>query len=365
MSNGKQINSKELKARASHRWLDIFQELAPTLIEAAQRAGKHVPCPVHGGSNGFRFYKTGVALHKDGMGICNSCQAFKKSKGLDGLGILCWVNGWHGEAGYRRALEAVDNYLSGNSRALDTINQPIEKQNTPKTNKNKSGKAKAVYAQLKSSTLVPDQTHVTYLASRGIQGAANINSESILFSNGIVYKDELRTPAIIGKITNAKNELLGLQRIYLTPDGKKLNQLPNGESFQCKQFIKKADTLTGGAIRFGEAGRVLAVGEGLETMLAVALAFKSRSVAAACTASLLAKMEIPEHVEKLLIYADKDRSGEGERAANELFERERYIRAVEVRLPPLEIPENSKGIDWLDVYTMDLSLINKYHLSGT
>jgi len=349
MSNGKQINIGELKARARHRWLGIFQALAPTLTEASQKAGKHVPCPVHGGRDGFRLFGQNDTGYPDGLGICNSCQSFVKGGGrtaLDGFGLLSWANGWS----FRESLEAVDNYLSDNSQAFNNIIQSVEKQSAPKTNKNKSGKAKAVYAQIANSKIEPSKVHIAYLKRRGIEGAAKIKSESILFSDGIIYKNGFKAPAILGKFTNVKNEVLGLHQIYLTPDGDKLNQLPNGEPCECKRFLKKADTLAGGAIRFGNAGRVLAVGEGLETMLAVALAFNSRSIAAACTASLLAKIEIPEHVEKLLIYADKDRSGEGERAANELLEREKYEREVEIRLPAMKIPEKSKGVDWLDAH---------------
>lgn len=356
MSNGKQIDMNRLKDRARHRWLGIFQALAPTLSEAAQKVGKHVPCPVHGGHDGFRLFGQADRGYSDGLGICNTCQAFSKDgrrTALDGFGLLSWANGWS----FRESLEAVDNYLSDNSQVLNNIIQSVEKQSAPKTNRNKSGKAKAVYAQMANSRIEPSKTHIAYLKKRGIEGAANIKSESILFSDGIIYKNGFKAPAILGKFTNIQNEVLGLHQIYLTPDGDKLNQLPNGDPCECKRFLRKSDTLKGGAIRFGNAGRVLAVGEGLETMLAVALAFNSRSIAAACTASLLSQVEVPEHVEKLVIYADKDRSGEGGRAANALFEREKRRRVVEIRNPRPKIPVNSKGIDWLDIYNMNGNLL--------
>ena len=106
--------------------------------------------------------------------------------------------------------------------------------------------------------------------------------------------------------------------------------------------------MIGGAVRFGKAGKVLAVGEGIETMLAVSGAIGSMSVAAAGTAALLERMEIPEQVEELLIYADKDANGRGEAAANALKSRVSSRIDVRVLTPNLDISWRDKGVDWLD-----------------
>lgn len=105
--------------------------------------------------------------------------------------------------------------------------------------------------------------------------------------------------------------------------------------------------MNGGAIRLGKAGTTLCVGEGLETMLAVATKLNTLSVAACCTAQLLEAFEVPPQVKRLLIFADKDRQGRGEEAAKKLKNRLKQL-SVEVFLPPSPIPESRKGIDWLD-----------------
>lgn len=47
---------KTVKAAAEGRWDAIFSVLAPKLAPAQERAGRHVPCPVHGGTDGFRLF---------------------------------------------------------------------------------------------------------------------------------------------------------------------------------------------------------------------------------------------------------------------------------------------------------------------
>ena len=61
-------------------------------------------------------------------------------------------------------------------------------------------------------------------------------------------------------------------------------------------------------------------------------------------------VEIPEGVEEVFIFADKDRSGTGQKAAENL--RKRLLKQgifCAVFLPGNEIPENAKGVDWNDV----------------
>ena len=102
---------------------------------------------------------------------------------------------------------------------------------------------------------------------------------------------------------------------------------------------------------------VLAVCEGLETAVSIAQASNFWAIAACGTAANLINVDIPESVEHLIIFADKDASGAGERAAHELYEREQQVRRCEIALPPCTIPRGAKGIDWLDCLALDSSNI--------
>ena len=59
----------DIKRAAMGRWKEIFLALAPQLQTAMEKAGHHVPCPVHGGVDGFRLFPQ---YEIKGDGICNT-----------------------------------------------------------------------------------------------------------------------------------------------------------------------------------------------------------------------------------------------------------------------------------------------------
>ena len=75
------------------------------------------------------------------------------------------------------------------------------------------------------------------------------------------------------------------------------------------------------------------------------------------TAGLMAEFVPPPGIKRVTIYADKDSpskfhpKGHGQEAATMLAERlwKSGIQAG-VELPPIDIPDGKKGIDWLDIH---------------
>jgi hypothetical protein len=171
--------------------------------------------------------------------------------------------------------------------------------------------------------------------------------------------------AIVGRVSSSSG-WMGLQRIYLTKDGQKADEeirLTAEENGLIGDFHGKSmlsiNGMVGGAVRLGKAGKVLAVGEGIETMLAVSIGLVGfMSVAAAGTATLLNSMEIPDRVERLLIFADKDVNDAGLNAAEALREKQRHLREVEILMPDMAIPDGKKGIDWLDSLNQDANVLS-------
>ena len=109
--------------------------------------------------------------------------------------------------------------------------------------------------------------------------------------------------------------------------------------------------MLGGAIHlFYPAGPddTLALVEGIESGLAVR-ELTGFAVFACGNAILLEQVEIPSEIYSVYVGADRDRSGTGELAAYNLSSR-LYRKGVTARItyPPMEIPEGSKGVDWLD-----------------
>lgn len=93
------IDAEVVLRLAAGRWDEILSNLAPALKRAIEVAPRHCECPIHGGSDGFRFFRD---FKKTGQCICNTCGAF------DGLHILMKVNGWN----FFTALKAVSDYLN-------------------------------------------------------------------------------------------------------------------------------------------------------------------------------------------------------------------------------------------------------------
>jgi putative DNA primase/helicase len=104
----------------------------------------------------------------------------------------------------------------------------------------------------------------------------------------------------------------------------------------------------GGAVRLGNArpGEWLVVAEGIETTLAVMQA-TALSGWAALSATGVASLILPPEADKVLIAADHDKNGVGQKAAVQAIERFRAEgRRAELLMPP------TPGTDWNDTELM-------------
>ncbi len=340
-----EFETQRVKDGARGRWANILQDLAPSLEDAVNRRGKHVPCPVHGGRDGFRLFPD---VDQTGGGVCNTCGYF-----TDGFALLMWINGWD----FSRAIREVAG-ISGNQSVMDrrAANAPVSSGFS-----DDAVRRDHLNITWRESLSLKDpkaESARLYLARRGL---------SVAFPDTLRFHPELgyyadnrlvaRYPAIIGQVTGQGGDAVTLHRTYLTMDGhkapvdapKKLMRHPSGR------------TLTGGAIRLVEPGERLAVTEGIETALAV---IEATGLPAWATgnAHLLESFVPPSGVSQVLVFADKDRpsrqhpAGHGQEAARRLVTR---LWAMGVRAgavaPLIDIPDGRKSVDWLDV----LNLVGK------
>ena len=110
-------------------------------------------------------------------------------------------------------------------------------------------------------------------------------------------------PTLIAIVTDATGELVGLQRTYLTADGRKAKTTdPKGKvKFSLGHVV-------GGSIQIGPAMASMIVCEGLEDGLTLAQGL-GRSVWVAAGTSMLPHMSFPEIVRAIVIGADGDTGG--------------------------------------------------------
>ena len=154
-------------------------------------------------------------------------------------------------------------------------------------------------------------------------------------------------PALVAKIVNDMNEIIGVQRMYLNEEGRKAN-------VECpKKILGNYST---GYVYFegdSEEKEIIHFVEGVETGLAIFAVFQENTLCA-LSASNLSKVLTDKTPKTIHIWADKDRSETGkieaEKAAKEFSQ-----RGIEVHLhlPMCSIPEGAKGVDFLDVYVKD------------
>lgn len=157
-------------------------------------------------------------------------------------------------------------------------------------------------------------------------------------------------PCLVARITDAiTGEPMSLHLTFLSADCTDKAQLGGKEKLYFPGHAK-----AGGVIRLGDMAdtvRHLAVAEGPETALAITAALGSRAhwrpVWAALDADNLAKLPVLPGVETLVIFADRDPSGVGERAARTLAQRWHNAR----RRVWIAVPPGAPGakVDWNNV----------------
>ena len=332
--NDYKINAKAIKKQASGKWLEILPLLDARLADAVARVGKHVPCPVHGGKDGFRLY----ADDPNGGGACNTCGTF-----ADGFAILQWLRG----CTFFESLRIVAELLDNGTVPASTSNAPTR---TEPTSERGNGYIGAMKYLLDTSSRTPNRAARAYYERRGIAQTSEFITNSLKYHDSadvyhsgkrvVLNGKPLRYPCILGLARNAHG-VTGLHQIYITKDGEQAaNEISQivGSEYSKKRMIGQ---FNGTAVRFAKAGKTLIVCEGIETGLSIRLLTGCDSIAACGTAALLSGVDVPDCVENLLIYADNDAAGMA--AAEKLQAREQQNRNVEIIAPDACV-----GNDWLD-----------------
>lgn len=328
----------EIKDLCRGRWDQVFLALAPDLREALIKCGNHVPCPVHGGKDGFRLFKDAIDT---GGGVCNTCGTRS-----DGIAIISWVNDWT----IGQTLKEMTSYLVGNSVAIPL---PRVQKSQKEINEENTRINNLLVRTWKETIAVNDpaaEPARLYLARRGLPTSIY---PSVRFHPALpfyVKKDGKMVrhgefPGLVAMVESVTGQPITLHRTYLSKDG---NKAPVDEPKKTMMY-PSTRSMTGGAIRLGKAGPVLALGEGIETTLSGMLALGVPGWAT-ITADLMESIMLPDDVTHVIIFADKDVSGRGQEAAKTLIQRlwsEKRVAAAFLPVDP--IPAGKKGIDWNDV----------------
>ena len=180
----------------------------------------------------------------------------------------------------------------------------------PATPTDRTERAQRLWAIGRPVTGTPAQT---YLRKRGITrfGLALAWHEAVHYRDGPT--DSLASaPALLARITDHADNLTGVARTFLD-----IERDTVADIIDPKRVMEQ---LMGQAVRFGEPSPLLlAVGEGIETVLSVGTALPELSLAACLSATHLGLFDVPDTVRELWILKDNDAAGA--RAAAHLRER--------------------------------------------
>jgi putative DNA primase/helicase len=173
---------------------------------------------------------------------------------------------------------------------------------------------------------------VRYLTGRGITMPT---PSSLRWAPRLRHPSGIYLPAMVAAIVDAAGELIGVHRTYLRSDG------------SGKADVERAKAMLGraacGGVPLASPCETVIVAEGIETALAAMQATTIPAWAALSTSGLVA-LVLPPMVRAVLILADHDRSGAGERAARAVAQR--WLaegRRVRLAMPP------EPGTDFNDV----------------
>lgn len=347
------IDIGDVRERARGQWDAILLALCPDLGPALEKPGMHVDCIFHDGKNDFRVFRD---VAETGGAICSCGQwgdgfnLIRHYHGVDLPEAIAMVSAQLGEPMVRASVSTARR--RSNVRQIDDARKRQEARNQIE-------KVRKTWASSLPANH-PDAAPLRkYLVRRGINlqeipSMLRLHPALPYFERDEETGRMVRlgtTPAMIALVLDARGLPIALHRTYLDFEG---NKAPVADPKKMT-MIPEGRHVTGGAIRLVEPGPILNIAEGIETALAVMEA-TGIPTWPSISASLMKSVVVPDHVEAVCFWADKDRKkpdgteGAGQKAAYEAAER---LRAMGIRagvmVPPLDIPENGKGVDWLDV----------------
>jgi putative DNA primase/helicase len=292
-------NAAQVKSNARGRWRSILPALG---IDASYLSGKHRPCPACGGKDRFRF----IDRNGDGMFFCNRCGDRTRSGpgASDGFSLLMRVHEWT----FAQALRNVSKIIGSDYTAAQS-NAPQRLAGMPQDTPDWLAYRKILELWEAGCPVMPGDPAYRYI-SKQRRIPLDVFPSALRYLPGT----ESRKPALLAAFTNSSGELVQVQKVILTPDGRKVGAK--------KLFMPawKRGAMNGGAIKLYEPTDTLAIGEGLETCLSAHLLL-GLPVWATTGAFLLQVVEVPESVRKVVVIADNDLNCTGINSAKKLAAR--------------------------------------------
>ena len=198
---------------------------------------------------------------------------------------------------------------------------------SPKKDKLPGGAPEAASRLFAASHPVAGTLAATYLTSRAIRhfgGSAALRFHPKCWHREGDQTKPVPRPAMIAAVTDGAGVLQGVHRTWLAHDGQGKADVATPR--------RAMGHILGNAVRFSPCDDVLALGEGIETMLSVSQAAPGLPVWAALSSGHFGAVLLPEGLQRLYIAVDRDPAGA--RAAERLGARAAEAGVQVVALVP-------------------------------
>jgi hypothetical protein len=175
---------------------------------------------------------------------------------------------------------------------------------SPRKDKSPSGTLASASRLFAASVPITGTLAETYLRSRGITQA--VASTTLRFHPGCWHREMDQTnpvprPALIAAVTDGAGALRGVHRTWLALDGQGKADVETPR--------RAMGHLLGNAVRLTPCDTILALGEGIETMLSLSQAVPCLPVWAALSSGHLGAVLLPKGLQRLYIAVDRDPAG--------------------------------------------------------
>jgi len=209
--------------------------------------------------------------------------------------------------GTGRAGKWTDAQSGEHGDLLDSVPANAAGERPPNRGKVRSGSPEAARRLLAIASPIAGTVAEVYLEGRGIRSVPGIGS--LRFHPRCWYRpsaDDLpgtprAMPAMVAAVTDLAGRIAGAHRTWLAP---------NGADKAAVAYPRRAmGHLLGNGVRFGEAGAVMAAGEGIESTLSLRAAVPILPAIAALSAAHLAALAFPPTLRRLYVAREADPAG--------------------------------------------------------
>lgn len=344
-------DSVKLKKLLAGKWLDALKFVSNNdeLAYAADHVGESVPCPIAGGTDGFRFFED---ANETGGAVKHAGEVFP-----DGFALLMWLKGWT----FPETFDALEKWLLG--EPLPRCDSVVQYRPKPKVNHRVHKWLKWLWGG--GMNLDDNFAYASraYFSRRKVINAA-LQAKDLRAHSKVKYKDRKTGktiglyPAFLARIRDGSGKPIALNRTYVTTSGFKV-QFKNPQN-KAKKATPAYIKSKGWHVRlFDPVDGFLGITEGIETALAIyeAVAFPTWATLANTNFN---SFVVPEGVHTIVIWEDKDRNKTGENSAKKLADRLEKQGIRVIRLSPLTpiLATDEKGVDWADQLIRDKTGFN-------